>query len=218
MTEERLKNAQDAVRRKKPPPLPEELYQPIIQWVGEIDDLQFKVGYYFLDVWDEIKSLYTEWYKHNYDLSDYWAERKAHKWLVENTAERVKKAPSTIRHWYNVCKDVTPEMREEHEIITYSQWDAMRGGQHEDSKKNLEENLEWFYEEMEYLGNPPGCRDIENHIKGNGGDKTVAKNRRETLLAILKEISGDDDEEEWMRELAVRFLKKISERLGEGEK
>ena len=206
--EERLKDVQNAGRRKKIPPIPDAFLNEIEGLVSSKSVYQFAIGDKFLEGWEEMGTAYSDYFG---------SERKAHRWFLESVAASSGIDPSTLRHHYRVAKHVPPRMRGgDNEAFSYSHWKAMLGGDN-DPDENLQENLEWAHEQLEKHGHPPSTRDIEAHVKHNGHKKPWEK-RLARLESMLGAMLDDDDAPKWIKEAVRELLKKISERLGEGEK
>ena len=219
MTEERLKDVQNAGLKKRPPPIPDNLIDPFIQYEQTITDNQFESGYYFLSLWDKVQDFYVNWFMEKYnEYSENYAYGRAHSWFEEHIAGKIGIDSSTLRHRYNVCRDVPRATKERFPDLTFSHWRLLRRGEHEDKSKNVIENLEWVEEETNRRGgSPPSTRDLEAHIT-HTGDTPLWKKRMRAAFAALGGILEDGDAPEWALELARIVVEKISERLGEGEK
>jgi hypothetical protein len=118
---------------KVTPKLPDEVIERLRPLFDVIDAHQFAIGYYLVDVVDE--------FEHIMKRSE----------IIRQFAQAYKCDTSTLRERENVCRFVTPVMRDKYEIFNWSQWRSLKtaGSEWESYAGKAVDNL-WSSEKIRY--------------------------------------------------------------------
>jgi hypothetical protein len=159
--------------RDVPVLLPDAVIETLRQLINDGDNHQFRVGDFICDVLDEFPAI-------------------ARADLIKQMADRTGANRSTLRDRHNMARFFPSKVRQEFDMLTFSQLRACKSAGEE-----WRTYAEWAAENM-----PAPVAVIRARIKNNGDDQPAWVHRWESMQGIAKMLENDSEAPEKVRKIA----------------
>ena len=144
--------------------LPDQVIEALRQLLNDSDSYQFAIGDFIIDVLDEFITL----------------DRSV---VIKQLADRTGHDRSTLRDRHNMAKFFPPDVRQEYDMLTYSQLRACKS-----AGDRWREYATWAADNM-----PAPVAVIRARIKNNGHDQPAWVHRWESMQGIARQLVNDSE-------------------------
>ena len=148
--------------------IPDEIVEYMRQFSEQEDNVKFQTAGALVDVWEEYGMAIAHHMRIDLDA--------AHRQFIERLSAQVGIHHSTLYSRARVGRNwVARGYHEEHDAISYGvALELMRNIKSKDGivdETELAERINWWYNELEEHGSPPGTRTVRNYFRKNGDKK-----------------------------------------------
>ena len=169
--------------------IPDEIVEYMRQFSEQEDKVKFQTAGALIEVWEE----YGQAIAHHMGID----LDAAHRQFIEKLSAQVGIHHSTLYSRARVGRNwVAKGYHNEHDAISYGvALELMRNIKSKDGvvdEEELAERIDWWYNELEQHGSPPGTRTVRNYYKKNG-EKKEWEQYWEIIVRNCKEILKLED-------------------------
>ena len=181
--------------------LPDEIIERLIQRADDESTSKIATTREMGIIWEELKyGLGHELAKEND-----WDEPQMDKtrtWYIESVCASVAKIAhksgyNRMRVWDQVLSRKLDQKYDEGGVLSFSDYLFLLQNLKKDKRglvpeEKIKERIDWYFDEFEKYGKPPGTRDIEKHSKKNG-EKEEWELLLEKIIKIAKQLVKIED-------------------------